>query len=98
MSFVVKARTVFLSEFNKHKDLFPEANGESVFVGIIIHLLDHSTAATLDSIWFDRDDKKYGVMVSLIALIIVGFVPDVEDIYFRKQFKGSGHPFYESVY
>lgn len=37
----MKARAIFLAEFAKHKALFPGVNGEAMFVGTVLHSLDH---------------------------------------------------------
>lgn len=99
VSFVVKARAIFSSEFNKHEELFPGAHCEALFIGTVLHSLDHSNLTEIvDPIWLDREDPKYGVMASLVPIVQSGFAKDVPGIYFHKQFKGSGHPFYEAVY
>ena len=37
-------------------------------------------------------------MAEIGQIVKVGFVSDVDGLYFHKRFKGSGHPFYEAVY
>ena len=39
--FVVKVRALFLAEFANHKELFPGVDGETMFVGTVLHSLDH---------------------------------------------------------
>ena len=39
--FVVKVRALFLAEFANHKELFPGVDGEAMFVGTVLHSLDH---------------------------------------------------------
>lgn len=39
--FVVKVRALFLAEFANHKELFPGIDGEAMFVGTVLHSLDH---------------------------------------------------------
>ena len=41
LQFVVKTRAIFLTEFAKHKALFPGVDGEAMFVGTVLHSLDH---------------------------------------------------------
>ena len=42
VNFMVRSRTVFMSEFDKYKGRhFPGIDGESLFVGTIMHSLDH---------------------------------------------------------
>lgn len=99
ISFVVKARKIFLAEFYKHKSLFPGTHGEALFVGTVLHSIDHlQFEMNLDPIWLDRQDEKYGMVASLTVMVSAGFTSDLSGLYFHKRFKGSSHPFYESVY
>ena len=41
LQFVVKTRAIFHTEFAKHKALFPGVDGEAMFVGTVLHSLDH---------------------------------------------------------
>ena len=34
----------------------------------------------------------------MVRVVRNGFVPNIPGVYFHKRFKGSKHPFYESVY
>ncbi len=96
----MKVRAIFLSEFNKHKDLFPGINGEAMFVGTILHSLDHTLVDWMlkDSLYLDTTDNRFGKMAEIGQIVKVGFVSDVEGILFHKRFKNSGHPFYDAVY
>jgi hypothetical protein len=100
VNFVVKVRAIFFSEFAKHKDLFPGIHGEAMFVGTILHSLDHTLMDwnLEDPLWLDVDDPRFGRMAEIGRIIKVGFVKDVPFLYFHKRFKGSGHPFYDAVY
>lgn len=42
VKFVIKVRAIFLVEFDKYKGLFPGINGEAMFVGTVLHSLDHT--------------------------------------------------------
>jgi len=100
INFVVRVRKIFLSEFEKHKDLFPGVHVEAMFVGTVLHSLDHTLMDwnLTDPLWLDVDDPKFGIMAQIGRIVKVGFVKDVPLLYFHKRFKGSGHPFYEAVY
>ena len=37
-------------------------------------------------------------MAEMVRVVRNGFVPNIPGVYFHKRFKGSKHPFYESVY
>lgn len=100
VKFIVKARAIFFSEFAKHKDLFPGVHGEAMFVGTILHSLDHTLMDwnLEDPLWLDVNDPRFGLMAELGRIVKVGFVSDVPYLYFQKRYKGSGHPFYDAVY
>eukprot|EP00536_Pseudo-nitzschia_multiseries_P011545 jgi/Psemu1/326493/estExt_fgenesh1_pg.C_3990008 len=98
--FAVKVHAIFMSEFNKHKDSFPGIDGEALFVGTILHSLDHTLMEwnLCDPLWLDVNEPRFGEMAKMGRIVRVGFVSDVPFLYFHKRFKGSGHPFYEEVY
>ena len=100
VSFIMKARISFHAEFVKYKHLFPGVNAEGLFVGTVMHSLDHALMDwnLEDPLWLDVDDPKYGKMAELGRIVKVGFVPEVEGYYFNRKWKNSGHPFYEAVY
>jgi hypothetical protein len=100
INFVIKVRAIFFNEFAKHKDLFPGVHGEAMFVGTVLHSLDHTLMHwnLEDPLWLDVDDPRFGRMAELGRIVKVGFVEDVPFLYFHKRFKGSGHPFYDAVY
>jgi hypothetical protein len=97
---VVKVRDIFYAEFIKHQHCFPGCNVEAMFVGTVLHSLDHTLLERNleDPLWLDVKCPKYGRMAEMGRIIRVGFVEDVPGLYFHKRFKGSGHPFYKAVY
>ncbi|CAJ1950906.1 unnamed protein product [Cylindrotheca closterium] len=98
--FVVSVRAIFMSEFAKCKHMFPGTDGEAMFVGTVLHSLDHTLMDwnMVDPLWLDVDDPRFGKMAEVGRVVKAGFVSDVPGLYFHKRFKGSGHPFYETVY
>eukprot|EP00540_Astrosyne_radiata_P003703 CAMPEP_0116846758 /NCGR_PEP_ID=MMETSP0418-20121206/14026_1 /TAXON_ID=1158023 /ORGANISM="Astrosyne radiata, Strain 13vi08-1A" /LENGTH=492 /DNA_ID=CAMNT_0004478067 /DNA_START=27 /DNA_END=1505 /DNA_ORIENTATION=- len=100
VKFVIGTRAIFLDEFAKHKGTFQGCNGEALFVGTVLHSLDHTMMEWIveDPLWLDVDCPKFGLMAEMDRIVRMGFVPDLDGLYFHKSFKGSGHPFYESVY
>jgi len=100
VNFAVKVRSIFIHEFAKHKHLFPGIDGEALFVGTVLHSLDHTLMEwnLPDPLWLDVDDPKFGKMAEMGRIVRVGFVPDVPFLYFQKRFRGSKHPFYKKVY
>ncbi|KAL7535915.1 hypothetical protein ACHAXR_006804 [Thalassiosira sp. AJA248-18] len=100
VKFVVKARAIFLSEFQKHKHLFPGVDGEAMFVGTVLHSLDHTLMERnlKDALYLDTEDTRFGKMAEMGQVVRCGFVSDVDGLIFHKRFKNSGHPFYDAVY
>lgn len=98
--FILKARIAFHTEFRRYKHLFPDVNAEGLFIGTVVHSLDHACMEwnLEDPLWLNVDDIRFGKMAELGRIIRVGFVPEVGGYYFHRKWKGSGHPFYEAVY
>ena len=71
-----------------------------MFVGTVLHSLDHTfmDMNLKDALYLDTGDGRFGKMAEMGQVVKVGFVSDVDGLYFHKRFKGSGHPFYEAVY
>jgi len=100
VDFISKTRSIFHSEFVKYKHMFPDIHPEGLFAGTVLHSLDHQLMEwnLEDPLWLDVDDPRFGKMAELGRIVRVGFVPEVPGYYFHRHFKGSNHPFYESVY
>ena len=100
VNFAVRVRAIFINEFAKHQQSFPGVHSEAMFVGTILHSLDHTFMDwnLQDPLWLDIDDPRFGAMAQLGRIVKMGFVQDVPGLYFHKRYKGSGHPFYEAVY
>lgn len=90
---------IFLKHFVKYKDFFLGIDAEALFAGTVLLSLDHQMKEwnVDDPLWLDVDDKKFGMMAQLGRIVRVGFVSDVPGLYFHKNFKDSGNPFYEGV-
>ena len=59
--FVTLTRSIFLEEFVKHKSSFPGCDGEAMFVGTVLHSLDHLMYERIleDPFWVDVNCKRY---------------------------------------
>uniref|UniRef100_A0A7S3PXN6 Uncharacterized protein n=1 Tax=Chaetoceros debilis TaxID=122233 RepID=A0A7S3PXN6_9STRA len=101
VDFIIKLRPYFMKEFAKVKDkYFPDCHGEAMFVGTIIHSLDHTLVGwhIEDPLWLDIYHPEYGKMAEVVRIARIGFTTDLPGILFHKRFKGSKHPFYEKIY
>ena len=95
VKFIIQVRPIFMNQFHIHKKSFPEVNGEAMFVGTIIHSIEHTMAYRNleDPLWLNSEDPKFGLMAQLGQIVKVGFVADLPGLYFHKRVKGSKHPF-----
>ena len=100
VDFIVKVRVAFHKEFKKYKSEFPDIHPEGLFIGTVLHSLDHAFMDwnLQDPLWLDVKHPRFGKMAELGRIVKVGFVPEVHGYYFHRKWKGSGHPFYEAVY
>ena len=100
VNFIVKACGIFHSEFRKHHADFPGINGEAMFVGTVLHSLDHTCMAwnLEDPLWLDVSCPKFGLMAELGRVVRVGFVEDLPGLLFERRFRDCPHQFYRNVY
>ena len=101
VDFTCKLRPFFLKEFSKVKSyFFPGCHGEAMYIGTIMHSLDHCRMDwnIEDALWLDVDHLEYGKMAQLGRVVKVGFVSDIPGLLVHRRYKGSGHPFYEKIY
>ena len=61
VSFVTTIRSIFLEEFLRHKRYFPGCDGEAMFVGTVLHSLDHTMYERIleDPFWVDVNCERY---------------------------------------
>jgi len=100
LSFLYKVRKYFLAEFPKYKDDFPGADAEAMFVGTILHSLDHCMMDENleDALWLDVGDSDFGSMAELMRHVRVGFVSDLPFLSFEHRYRDMQHPFFQNVY
>ena len=100
VNFVMKVRNGFMNTFCNYRDEFYGIDGEAMFIGTILHSLDHALAEwnMEDPLWLDAESREYSVMTELCRFIRVGFVPDLPGLLFNMHYKDAPHPFYQEVY
>jgi len=100
--FVHKLRGKFLEIFAKHKKDFPGVDGEALFIGTVLHSLDHTLMAwnMKDVLWLDVDDPdpELSIMAEVGRFVRAGFVDDLPGLTFNQRFKDGPHQFYRDVY
>lgn len=100
VNFIVKTRPIFLSDFAKYRTQFPGVHGEAMYIGTVMHSMDHTAAdwACEEALWLDVDDSRFGLMAEMDRLVMVGHTKDLPGLIFHKRYKGSTHPFYAGFY
>lgn len=78
--FVLKLRPIFMTEFIKEKEtLFPGINGEALFIGTVIHSLDHASLERVmtDVLWLDTTHPRFGETARLGTVVRFGFLEEL---------------------
>jgi len=99
--FVVALRNYFLEDFGKCKaDHFPGVNGEALFIGTVLHSLDHGLGelTLADPLWLDVESRMFGCMAEIGRIVRACFVADIPTVGVRKFFRDAVNPFYRRVY
>ena len=100
VNFVMKVRNGFMNTFRKYRDELHGIDGEAMFIGTILHSLDHTLLEwnLEDALWLDTESREYGAMAEICRFARVGFVPDIPALLFSTRYKDAPHPFYQEVY
>jgi len=99
VDFIVKVRQFFLREFVKHKDYFPGIDGEALFIGTVMHSIDHCQGPyILDDITDFRGSDEY-LATRELATVILNCITDKHSFtLFERRFSHAPHQFWRSVY
>mmetsp|Transcript_24997 Transcript_24997/g.66421 ORF Transcript_24997/g.66421 Transcript_24997/m.66421 type:complete len:358 (+) Transcript_24997:217-1290(+) len=100
VDFVVKVRRHFLRTFEKYLGFGGDIDAEAMFVGTVLHSLDHElwSVHLADALWLDVDSPRFGVMAEIGRLVKVGFTDDLSGLLFNVKFKNAHHPFFQEIY
>lgn len=98
--FVVNIRNAFINIFAKHKNEFPGINGEALFLGTVLHSLDHALFEQnlADPLWLDVTSKRFGLMAELLRFVRAGFTSDLPFLCINRKFRTAPGKFYKAVY
>jgi hypothetical protein len=98
-----KIRSEFV-EFSLGFD-FPAIDAEAMFVGTIIHGIDHANLYDVSSMRAPgreqsicSDTGDFRLMEEIARITIAGLASDLPGIGFAHQYRDSPHPFYQKVY
>ena len=100
--FMILVRSHFHHTFEEHKAEFPGIDAESLFVGTIMHSLDHTLMGwnLEDPLYLDMEgcDPRFRVMAELGRFVRAGFVDDLPFLMFNKNYSNAPGKFYKRVY
>uniref|UniRef100_A0A7S2PST0 Uncharacterized protein n=1 Tax=Zooxanthella nutricula TaxID=1333877 RepID=A0A7S2PST0_9DINO len=99
-NFVVKVRRQFIRAFEKYEDRMLGIDMEALFVGTVLHSLDHQNLEwnIEDPLWFAPVSPDFAAMAEFCRLVRVGFVEDIWSVPFARRFREASHPFFKEVY
>mmetsp|Transcript_47779 Transcript_47779/g.147621 ORF Transcript_47779/g.147621 Transcript_47779/m.147621 type:complete len:195 (+) Transcript_47779:759-1343(+) len=101
VNFVVRVRNNFLNSFAEcKKATFPGVDGEALFVGTVLHSLDHTLMGwnLEDPLWLDVESERFATMAELGRVVRVGFVEDLPWLLVKRRCRGSPVSFFRGVY
>jgi len=98
VEFIVKVRRFFLSEFMKHKHDFPGIDGEALFIGTVLHSVDHCQAAHLVDITDFRGSEYFLASREVATVVLSCFTDQHYFALFERRMSHAPHPFYRRVY
>ena len=99
LHFIILVRVKFLTEFQKHSTDFPGIDGEALFVGTVIHSIDHRQAAyCIDVGLFTSNNTRYDGDHEWAKVTSNCFIDKPPGRLFECRFSHAGHPFFKNVY
>jgi len=98
VDFVVKVRKFFLEQFAKYKDDFPGVDGEALFIGTVLHSVDHYQASRIVNINDFRGSDDFLATREFASVILNCFTDEHHFSLFERRFSHAPHEFYRSVY
>ena len=99
--FVVRVRGFFLMQFEKHRADFPGVDGESLFLGTVLHSVDHAQAAHhFDAADMSWEDPSFIGSYEMATLVRSGFVGELKlaQLFFDMRFRAAHHALFLDTY
>ena len=85
--------------FNEYKKDFSGIDGHALFIGTVLHSLDHYlNEKHADPLMFDIECPNYGKMNEVLRLVRSCYVEKSSGYLFPHTYKNAPHPFYKKVY
>ena len=101
VDFIVKVRSFFMMEFAKHQLDFPGVDGESLFLGTVLHSTDHGNATHYVKITdLYCEDASFAPNLEMTRLVCANFIDRqaLSSVFYGMQFKHGRHPLYRKTY
>ena len=102
VNFLSKIRQPFLKLFMKYSSDFEGISGEALFVGTIIHSLDHYLLEYVisDPLWLTHTNPKYKMIDQFSRIITAGFNSDLPFLgyFFNRKYKNGNHIFFREFH
>ena len=98
VKFIIKVRSYFLHEFVRHQEDFPGIDGEALFIGTVMHSIDHQQMVHQLDINSLRGTDQFVADRDWATVTLSCFVDRPSFRMFECRFSHAPHPFYRSVY
>jgi hypothetical protein len=100
VSFLVHVRGPFMRYFNEYRSDFKGIDAEALFVGTIMHGLDHTMLEFVlqDPMWIRTTNPKLPWAELLSRIILIGFNRELRFLPFNRKYSNAEHPFFRRVY
>jgi len=100
VNFITLTRKRFLELFPNHKHDFKKVQGEAMFIGTVIHSLDHTQMqwTIKDPLWLEAENEEFQMCAELCRIVRAGFVPDIPFLTWSHRFYNAKHPLFNQLY
>ena len=98
--FIVRVRGYFLMQFEKHRPDFQGCDGESLFLGTVMHSVDHHQAMAFDACDMEWEDPAFRGCYEIATLVRSGFTSALRlaHILFDRRFSAGRHALFRDVH
>jgi len=98
-SFLVKVRNYFVTEFERHSEDFPGIDGEALFIGTVMHSIDHRLASYIvDTNHFVCGDSEFEADHEWAAITHACFVDRPPLRFFECRMSHAPNALFKKVY
>jgi len=99
-NFVVKVRRQFMRAFEKHEHSMLGIDMEALFVGTVLHSLDHQHFEwnIEDPLWLVPVCPDFAALAEFGRFVHAGFLKDIWTVPFPRKYRETTHPFFAEVY